>query len=124
MTFFIFRKLGRSFKIAFSGLFFASKHEVTFRTGLFISLFVIFFVFYFPLSYVEKSIIFLCIFGVLGMELMNTQIEKMADLIDENINPRIKVIKDLSAGAVLLMVINSAIIAYFIFWPYLLSIGK
>jgi len=68
--------------------------------------------------------IFLCIFGVLGMELINTQVERTADLIDKEDNYRIKLIKDLAAGAVLLMVINSAVVAYFIFSPYIINLWK
>lgn len=111
----------KSFKVAFSGLIFATKHEVTFRTGIIISIVAIFFTFYFPLSSIERAIIFLSMFGVLGMELMNTQVERTTDLIDPNYNYKIKLIKDLAAGAVLIMVISSAIVAYFIFMPYILK---
>ena len=121
MILFDIKNLIRSFRVAFRGLFFAAKHEITFRTGLVISLVVIFFTFYFPLSSLERAIIFLSIIGVLGMELMNTQVERTTDLIDKNYNYKIKIIKDLAAGAVLLMVIGSAIIGYLIFVPYIIK---
>ena len=121
MILFDIKKLTRSFKVAFRGLLFATKHEITFRTGILISIVVIFFTFYFPLSSVERAIIFLSIFAVLGMELMNTQVERTTNLIDENYNYKIKIIKDLAAGAVLLIVIGSAVIGYLIFIPYIIQ---
>jgi len=116
------KKLIKSFKVAFSGLWFATKSEDTFKTGVIISIVVIFFTFYFPLLNLERVIIFLTIFSVLGMELMNTQVERTTNLIDRNHNPEIMIIKDLAAGAVLLIVIVAAIVAGFIFIPYIFSL--
>jgi len=116
-----FRKLAKSFQVAFSGLRIAVKQENTFRIGVFIALIVSFFTFYFPLSSLEKAVVFLTIFSVLGLELMNTQVERTTNLIDSNHNPYIRMIKDLAAGAVLLAVIGAAIVACFIFLPYILK---
>jgi len=113
------KKLIKSFKVAFSGLWFAIKSEDTFKTGMIIAIVVIFFTFYFPLLNLERAIIFLTIFSVLGMELMNTQVERTTNLIDRNHNPEIMIIKDLAAGAVLLIVIVAVIVAGFIFIPYI-----
>jgi len=116
-----FKRLAKSFQVAFSGLRIAVKEENTFRIGVFIAMIVFFFTFYFPLSYLERAIIFLTTFSVLGLELMNTQVERTTNLIDSNHNPQIRMIKDLAAGAVLLMVVSAAIVACFIFFPYLLN---
>jgi len=116
-----FKKLGRSFQVAFSGLKIAVKEENTVRIGVFISIVVIFFMFYFPLSLTERAIVVFCIFSILGIELMNTQVERVTNLIDSNHNPKIRMIKDLAAGAVLLLVIGAGIVACFIFLPYILN---
>jgi len=116
-----FKRLVKSFKVAFRGLFYAVKNENTFRAGVIIAAIVIFFTFYFPLPPVQKAIIFLTIFSVLGMELMNTQVERVTNIIEPNYNPGIRIIKDLAAGAVLLLVICAAVVAYFIFLPYIKS---
>lgn len=75
---------------------------------------------YFPLSSGERATVILTIFLVLGMELMNTQVERMTDLIDPNHNLEIKGIKDLVAGAVLLAIVGAALVGYFIFTPYII----
>ena len=116
-----FKKLVKSFQVAFSGLRAAMKKENTFRTGVFIAIIVSFFTLYFPLSSLERAIIFLTICSVLGLELMNTQVERTTNLIDPNHNPSIRLIKDLAAGAVLLVIIGAAIVACLIFLPYLLN---
>ena len=116
------KKLIKSFKVAFSGLGFAIKNENTIKAGTIIAVGVVFFTFYFPLSNPERAIIFLTLFTVLGMELMNMQVERTTNLIDRNHNPEIKIIKDLAAGAVLLIVIVAAIVAGFIFIPYVFGL--
>jgi len=115
------KKLIKSFGIAFSGLFYAVKNENTIKAGVIIAVVVLFFTFYYPLSNLERAIVFLTIFVVLGMEMMNMQIENTADLIDTNYNRQIKVIKDVAAGAVLMTIIVAAIVAAFIFLPYILK---
>ena len=116
------KKLGRSFKVAFSGLWFAIRNENTFKAGAIIAVFVIFFCFYFPLTNIERAVVFLTIFAVLGMELMNMQVERTTNLIDRSHNPEIKIIKDLAAGAVLMIAIVAAIVAGFIFIPYIFGL--
>ncbi|MHA4807834.1 diacylglycerol kinase family protein [Flavitalea flava] len=50
-------------------------------------------------------------------EMLNTCLEKMADLITAEERPEIKFIKDLAAGAVLVAAITSVIIGLIIFIP-------
>ncbi|MEA3453047.1 MAG: diacylglycerol kinase [Patescibacteria group bacterium] len=112
------KKLGKSFKVAFSGLKIAIREENTIRAGIFISVVMFFLMFYFPLLPIERVMVVFCIFLVLSLELMNTQVERVTDLIDLNHNPKIRAIKDLAAAAVLMSIIGAAIVACFIFLPY------
>ncbi|GAI91470.1 unnamed protein product [marine sediment metagenome] len=116
------RKLKKSFTVAFKGLFYGIRDEATFRAGVIISVFVVFFTFYYPLTNLERAVVFLTMFAVLGIELMNTQVERTTNLIDKNHNPEIRIIKDLAAGAVLLIVMVAAIVAGFIFIPYIFGL--
>lgn len=50
-------------------------------------------------------------------EMLNTCIERLADLITRERNPHIKIIKDLAAGAVLIAAITAVIVGLFIFIP-------
>lgn len=54
-------------------------------------------------------------------EILNTCIEKAMDMISEKCDPRIKLIKDLSAGAVLVAAGAAAIIGFVVFLPKFLS---
>jgi diacylglycerol kinase (ATP) len=56
--------------------------------------------------------------SVLSLEGINTSIERLCDEIEPNLNSKIRIIKDVSAGAVLISSIISAIIGMVIFFPY------
>ena len=63
-------------------------------------------------------IICIILFGfVISLELVNTAIETTVDLITQEKNPKAKIAKDVSAGAVLIDAITSAIIGLIIFVP-------
>ena len=61
---------------------------------------------------------------VLSLELMNTAIEKICDLISKDIHPVIKVVKDISAAAVLIAAIGSLFTGAIIFLPKLLNLFR
>ncbi len=54
-------------------------------------------------------------------ELLNTAIEKLSDLVNSDTHPQIKIIKDLSAGAVLMSALFAIIAALLIFLPRLFA---
>lgn len=113
-----FKKLLSSFKNAFEGLKTASS-EQSFRIQLVMAALVVVLMFFFPLRYLEKTILILAISFVLGLELLNSQLERALDLIETNHNPKIKAIKDLSAAAVLIASLGAALAGFFIFFSYL-----
>jgi len=55
-------------------------------------------------------------------EMLNTAIEKAMDFVSTQLRPEIKLIKDISAGAVLIASITSAIVGCFIFIPKLMAL--
>jgi len=116
------RKLAKSIKIALKGLLFALKKEQTFRIQVAAGILAIFLTLYLDLSVTEKALIYLAIAGVLGMELINTQIEKVLDFMQPTPHPDVKSIKDLSAAAVLIMALGSLILGIIIFLPKILKI--
>lgn len=71
------------------------------------------------LSANEWSIILLAIGLVLLAEALNTAIEYLADEVNHEYSEKIKLIKDVSAGAVLITAIISVIIGCIIFGPKL-----
>jgi diacylglycerol kinase (ATP) len=55
-------------------------------------------------------------------EIFNTAIEKTLDLIDTEHNPRIMIIKDMAAGAVLVAAVAAVLMGVVIFGPYLVRL--
>lgn len=108
-----------SFVFAFRGMGHCLRHEKNFRIQFGAAIVVIACGIYFQISTMEWVSILICISMVLGLEMVNSTIEKIANFISPDYHPGIKIIKDLAAGAVLLVSIISAIIGLFIFLPKL-----
>lgn len=117
---FSFKKLIKSFENAFVGLRAAFLQEQSFRLQVLFGLAVVILMIIFPLRYIERAALVLAVGFVLGLEILNSQIERALDIIQTDHDPRIKAIKDLSAGAVLVAVAAAVAVGLFIFLPYLL----
>lgn len=76
---------------------------------------------YFSISTTEWIFVFVCCTMMLAMEMLNTALERMCDLITEDIHPLIKCIKDVSAGAVLICAAGSAVTGLLIFIPKIIQ---
>lgn len=112
------RQFFNSLKIAFHGIWLAFRSEPNFRIQVFIGALVVFLMFFLKVTSLEKAVLSLVILLVLSLELVNTQIEKSLDLIEPALNPKVKLIKDISAGAVLLSAIGALIAGVIVFYPY------
>lgn len=60
--------------------------------------------------------------GVFAAEMFNTAIEKLCDLVTTEMRPEIKLIKDLSAGSVLLVAVGASIVGIIIFIPHIVAL--
>ena len=108
-----------SLRIAWKGIWTALLHEPAFKYMLAIALLVILAMLYFPTSRTEKAVLLVMIFSVLGLELINSIMERFLDFLQPGYDPRVKTIKDLLAAFVLLVSLGAAVIGILIFWPYL-----
>ena len=99
-----------AFKYAFNGIKYCITKETHFQIQLVAALVVSGFGFIFALSKWEWIVQIFCIGSVLMAEAFNTTLEKIADFIQPKKDTKIKIIKDVAAGAVLLMSITSVII--------------
>ena len=63
----------------------------------------------------ELMLILLSLSFLLCSEMFNTAIEVTVDLIESNVHPLARIIKDVSAGAVLVSAVNAIIVCYLIF---------
>ena len=115
------KKLKNSFKYAFNGIFSCIKDEQNMMIHFIVALLVIICGFAYNLTKIEWLICILLIGLVLAAELINTSIENLCDSVTTKENKYIKIAKDTSAGAVLVLAITSSIIGLMIFIPKLIE---
>jgi diacylglycerol kinase len=72
----------------------------------------------FKVTDAQLAAVFFAVVLVFLAEIFNTAIERTLDLIDLNENARIKLVKDMAAGAVLICAVAAAAIGVVIFAPY------
>lgn len=109
----------RSFKYAFEGIaaFFKEEHNARIHLGA--TVLVIMLSIIFTVSRIELIALVLTVGFVWVAELFNTTIEKMMDFILPEKNDKIKLIKDLSAAAVLIAAFTALVTGCFVFIPKL-----
>ena len=105
----------RSFSHAFEGLVYAFRYQRNFRVHFALAFVVLLASLFFPLTRLELLFIFGAITFVFIAELLNTAIEALVDLVMPDYDPRAKVAKDVSAGAVLVAAMHALVVAYFVF---------
>ena len=108
----------KSFKYAFSGINYVLKTSRNFKIQLIFAVTSLLIGFLLQISQSNYFILIATIMSVLILEILNTSIESIVDLVVKKEFSRLaKISKDTSAGAVLLASINSVIIAVYIFVP-------
>jgi diacylglycerol kinase (ATP) len=78
----------------------------------------------FNIGKTEWLVILLCIGFVMALEVLNSAIEKLVDLVSPGKNEKARLVKDISAGAVLIAAVISLIAGLIIFIPHVISVGK
>jgi undecaprenol kinase len=114
-----FKKLFKSFKYAFRGLKYVLKNEQNFQLEVLGGIFVVVLMYLFPTSSLEKIALFIVIFAVLVIELINTIFERVVDMLKPRVHPYAQVVKDIMAAAVLLSSIGAVIVGVGIFYSYI-----
>jgi len=117
-------KLMRSFGYAFKGIKYAAKTQLNFRIHLVAMLTAIFMSSALHISINEWYWIMLCITLVLVVELLNTAIETLTDLVSPEYNVKAGHVKDVAAGAVVLTALFALITGITIFLPKLIALIK
>jgi diacylglycerol kinase len=114
-----FKKLFRSFRHAGRGLKYVLKNEQNFQLEILIGIFVVLLMFILDIRDWQKVALFLVIFSVLAMELVNTIMERVVDILKPRIHPYAQLIKDIMAAAVLIASVGAIVVGSIIFYPYL-----
>ena len=108
----------KSFKYALSGISYVLKTSRNFKIQLIFAVASLMIGFLLQISQSNYVILIAAIMSVLILEILNTSIESIVDLVvKKEFSSLAKISKDTSAGAVLLASINSVIIAVYIFVP-------
>lgn len=102
---------------ALRGALLLIRTESSIKVQIFIALVVTAAGFFFEISNTEWILQILAIALVLGIEGLNTAVEKMADYIQPKFDEKIGFIKDISAGAVMLVSVAASIIGLIIYLP-------
>ncbi|KIA90537.1 diacylglycerol kinase family protein [Kaistella jeonii] len=109
----------KSFLNSISGVFWMLKSERNFQLeilGLILNLFLIVFL---KLNATDTALILIVSFAVLSLEILNTAAEKICDVVQPEFDERIKIIKDISAGAVVLMSFAAICTGILVYWKYI-----
>ena len=119
MTFFDFKRSGKSFIYAARGIKTVWKEEQNFRFHSVAAVLVLFLAVILRINRLEFVILFLVIGSVLILELVNTMFERLIDILKPRVHDYSKVIKNISSGIVFLVAIISVVVGVIIFYPYI-----
>jgi diacylglycerol kinase len=111
-----------SFKYAFQGIKVSVTDQPNLKVLVFIAVAVMSAGFYFQITTTEWCVVLLCIGLVIGLEMMNSAIESLVDLVTKERLPLAGRIKDMAAGAVLLVAIVAVVIGVVIFGKYFMRL--
>lgn len=116
------KKAKNAFVFALQGLQYAFMYERNFKIEIVCAVAVCISGYTLNISQIEWLVVIMNIGFVLSAELINTAVEKLCDVTTKDINPTIKIIKDVAAGAVLVAAVVAFICALIIFVPTLLKL--
>lgn len=116
------KQFTKSLSFAFRGLGYAIRNEKNFQNELAIAILVVIAMGYFQVTRAEMVVLFMVVMAVLIMELLNTIMERVVDILKPRVHPYARLIKDLMAASVLLTSILAVIIGVIIFIPYVLKL--
>ncbi|HLD60633.1 MAG TPA: diacylglycerol kinase [Patescibacteria group bacterium] len=114
----------QSFRDAYQGIKYVAKTEQNFRIQIAGSVVVLVAMIVFPLENWERVVVILLVSMVLIMELLNTALERFADLLKPRLHHYVLVIKDIMAGAVLLTALAAILIGSIIFFPHFIALFR
>lgn len=118
----LIRKHKISFKNAFAGLFWAFSTQPNFKVHFTLATLALLAGFFLKISFLEMTILVLTIVLGLVVEMMNTSIEAMTDLITLKWSKQAKIAKDVAAGMMLLTAIGAVVVVTLILGPHIFKL--
>ena len=107
----------KSIGFATKGLWLLARSEASVQLQLGMAILVTIAGFYFNISSTEWMFQFLAMGLIIATEGLNTAIEKLADYVQPDFEPKIGVVKDVAAGAVLIAAFSASAVGLIIYLP-------
>lgn len=107
----------KSFRFAFEGVLVAFKKGKNFRIQVFLGTVAGVIAYFFNFTLVEWAILAITISLVLILELINTALESVVDIVSPEVRNEAKIAKDVAAASVLIASLAALLIAALLFLP-------
>ncbi len=108
------RKWIKSANHAIEGILHAAKTQRHMRYHLYIAVIILLLSFSLGIGWIDFTVLVVLSIIVISIEMINTAIESITDVLFKEYDPRAKAIKDISAGAVLITAMGAVVIGYII----------
>lgn len=108
-----------SFNCAIEGFVYVIKTQRNMRIHFLIAAFVILLAIYLNFARWETLMLCTAITFVILSEMVNTVVELTLDMIHDRFNPLVRIVKDVSAAAVLMASFNAVVVGYLLFSKHL-----
>ena len=112
-----------AWKNAINGIIYATTTQKNIKIQLVLAVLVVIVSLFFDLNRAEFLCFIFTIVLILLAEMFNTAVETVVDLYVDVYHPKAKIAKDVAAGGVVITSINAIIVAYFLFFDKISSIG-
>lgn len=108
---------------ALDGIIYAITTQGNIKKQLVIAVIVMLVSLFFDLNKAEFLCLMFTVVLIIVAEMINTAIETVVDLYTDLYHPKAKIAKDVAAGGVVIAAINAIIVAYFLFFEKISTIG-
>lgn len=105
-----------SFRHAFRGFVHAVRTERNMQFHIIATVIVVVAMFLLPTTTVQKMFLAFLVVFVITLELVNTAMERVLNIIEPEYHKQVRIAKDVTAAAVLVGALGSLIIGLAIFW--------
>ncbi len=119
---FNFKKFFKSFYHAVNGVTYLLTFEQNARVHAMAAIFVGILAYILEVTRLEAAILFMAVIMVFAIEIINTAVEKVFDVLHPEDHDVIRAVKDAMAGAVLISSIIAVVVAVLIFLPHIRNI--
>jgi diacylglycerol kinase len=114
--------LGKSFKYAFKGFFKILNEEQNLRFQALAGLVVFILGVFFQISKIDWALLVISSSLVIVMEVVNSAVERVGDVLKPRLNGYVKEIKDIMAAAVMIASLAAIVVGAIVFYPYFIKL--